>query len=85
MWVGTALFAQVVGVLAVYATGLKVLVLPLGRTLLVVALVVVMTAIVAELVRLVLAMMMTSIVAILALGVHPMAPGLAGKMLAQFA
>ena len=39
MWVGTALFAQVVGVLAVYATGLKVLVLPLGRTLLVVALV----------------------------------------------
>ncbi len=55
---GTALFVQVLGVLAVDATGLEVLVFALGGTLPVVAFVVAMTAIVVELVLLVLAMLM---------------------------
>jgi hypothetical protein len=57
-WVGTALFVQVLGVLAVDATGLEVLVFALWGTLPVVA-VVVVTAIIAELVLLASAMLMT--------------------------
>ncbi len=62
------------------ATGLEFLVLVLGGTFLVVALVVAMTAIVAELVLLALAVMMTTIVVVLALNVQPVAPALVGDM-----
>jgi hypothetical protein len=67
----TALFVQVVGVLGMYATGLEVLVLVLGGTLLVVVLVVAPTAIVAELLLLASAMMTMTIVAIVAQAYDP--------------
>jgi hypothetical protein len=75
--IGTTLFVGVVGMLAMDATGLEVLVLTLGGTLPVVALVVAVTAIVAELVLLASAMMtMMTIVVIVLSSVQPVAPAL---------
>ncbi len=62
--VGMALFVQVVGVLAVNTAGLEAFALVLRGTLLVVAFVVVATAIVAELALLALTTMMTTIVVV---------------------
>jgi hypothetical protein len=56
----------------------------LGETLLVVALVVAVTALVAELVLLASAMLTVMIVVVLALSVQPLTPALVGKTL-QFA
>jgi hypothetical protein len=64
--------------------GLEALVLACGGSLLVVVLVVATTAIVVELVLLALAMLMVTIVAVVALSIQPVAPALVGKML-QFA
>ncbi len=76
--VGTALFIRVLGVLAVDATGLKVLVFALGGTLPVVAFVVATTAVIAEHALLALAML-TTMVAAIALIVQPVAPTLVGE------
>ncbi len=65
-WVGTALFVQVLGVLAMDATGLEVLVFALGGTLPVIAFAIAATAVIAELALLVLAML-TMMVATVAL------------------
>jgi hypothetical protein len=56
-WVGTALLVQVLGMLAMDATGLEVLVFALGGTLPVIVFVVAVTAIIAELALLTLAML----------------------------
>jgi hypothetical protein len=63
---------------------LEALVLVLGETLLVVAIVVAMTAVVAKLVLLASAMLMVTIVAIVASSIQPLTPALVGKTL-QFA
>jgi hypothetical protein len=73
--VGTALFVQVLGLLAVDATGLEVLVFVLRGTLPVIAFVVATTAIVAELALLALAML-TMMVAAVASIVQPVVPTL---------
>ncbi len=70
-----ALFVQVLGVLAVDATGLEVLVFALGGTLPVIAFVVTATAIVAEL-ALLMSAMLTTMVAAVALIIQPVAPAL---------
>ncbi len=62
--VGMALFVQVLGVLAVDATGLEVLVFALRGTLPVVGFVAAVTAIIAELVLHALAMLMTMVAAV---------------------
>jgi hypothetical protein len=62
--IGTALFIQVLGVLAGDATGFEVLVFALRGTLPVVVFVVAMTAIITELVLLVLAMLTTMVAAV---------------------
>ncbi len=74
-WAGTALFVQVLGVLAVNATGLEVLFFAFRGTLSVVVFVLVVTAVIAELALLALAML-TSMVATVALIVQPVAPTL---------
>jgi hypothetical protein len=61
---GRALFVRVLGVLAMDATGLEVLVFALGETLPVLAFVVAATAIVTELVLLALAMLTMMVAAI---------------------
>ncbi len=76
--VGTALFVRVLGVLAVDATGLEVLVFVLGGTLPVVAFALAATAIVTELVLLALAMLMTMVAAVASI-VQPVAPTLVGE------
>ncbi len=75
---GMALFVQVLGVLAMDATGLEVLVFALGGTLPVVAFVVAMTAVVAELALLASAMLRSTVAAV-ALIVPPVALTLVGK------
>ncbi len=72
---GMALFVRLLGVLAVYATGLEVHVFVLGGTLPVIGFVVASTAIIAELALLALAML-TTMVAAVALIVQPVAPTL---------
>jgi hypothetical protein len=62
--VGTALFVQVLGVLAVDSTGLEVVVFALGGTLPVVVFVLAVTAIVAELALLVSALLTTMVAAV---------------------
>jgi hypothetical protein len=76
--VGMALSVQVLGVLAMDATGLEVLVFALGGTLPVVAFVIATTAAIAELALLTLAML-TMMVAAVASIVQPVAPILVGK------
>ncbi len=76
--VGTALFVRVLGVLAVDATGLEVLVLALGGTLPAVAFVVAATAIVAELALLASAMLTTMVAAVASI-IQPVAPTLVGE------
>ncbi len=58
---------------------LEALVLALEKTLLVVALVVAVTAVVTELVLLASAMLMVTINAVIALSVQPLAPALVGE------
>jgi hypothetical protein len=71
--IGMALFLQVLGMLAVDATGLEVLVFALGGTLPVVAFVVTTTVVIAELVLLALAMMTRMVAAVVSI-VQPVAP-----------
>jgi hypothetical protein len=66
-WVGTALFVQVLDLLAVDATGLEVLFFALGGTLPVVAFVVAMTAVIAELALLALAMLTTIVTTVVSI------------------
>jgi hypothetical protein len=73
-----ALFVQVLGMLAMDATGLEVLVFALRRTLPVNTLVIAATAVVLELALLMLAML-TTMVATIALIVQPVAPTLVGE------
>jgi hypothetical protein len=78
VWVGTALLVQVLGMLAMDATGLEVLVFVLSGTLPVVAFVITATAIVVELTMLASAMLTTMVTAV-ALIVQPVAPMLVGE------
>ena len=79
-----ALIVQVIGVLAVLVAELEALVLVLGETLLVVALVAPATTIVTELVLFALAMLTVTIGAVVASSIRPLTPALVGKTL-QFA
>jgi hypothetical protein len=76
--VGMALFVQVLGVLAMNATGLEVLVFALGGTLPVVAFIVTATAFIAEL-ALLASDMLTTIVAAVTWIVKSVAPTLVGE------
>jgi hypothetical protein len=78
--IGASLFVRVVGVLAIDVTELKVLVLTPGGTLPVVALVVLVTTIVAKFVLLASAMMMATMMAVIVLSIQPVAPALVGDM-----
>jgi hypothetical protein len=78
-WIGTALFVQVVGLLAMNMAGLEAHALTLRGPLLLVTFVLFATTILAELALLRLTMMMTTI-AVVALSVQPVALGLIGEM-----
>jgi hypothetical protein len=77
--VGTALFVQVLSVFAMHMTGLEILVRALGGTLLVVLLVVVASTTITKLGVLALTVLST-IIAIVALRMQPVAPALVGEM-----
>jgi hypothetical protein len=77
--IDTELFVLVLGVLTMDATGLEVLVFALGETLPVVAFIVAVTAIVAELALLGLAMLTTMVAAVASI-IQPVALTLVGKM-----
>jgi hypothetical protein len=81
VWVGTALFVRVLSVFAVHVTGLEILVLALGGTLLVVSLVVVASTTITKIGVLALTIALRMI-AVAASRVPPVAPALAlvGKM-----
>jgi hypothetical protein len=70
-----ALFVRVLGMLAVDATGLEILVFALGGILPVVAFVVIATAVIAELALLVLAVLRTMVAAVASI-VRPVTPTL---------
>ncbi len=79
VWVGTALFVQVVGVLAVNTAGLEALALALRGTLLVIAFFVVTTAVIAEL-ALLASTMMTMTLDVITSSVQPVALALIREM-----
>ncbi len=77
--IGTALFVQVLSMFAMHVTGLEILFHMLRRTLLVVLLVIVASAIVATL-RVFVSTVTSTMIAVIALCMQPVAPALASKM-----
>jgi hypothetical protein len=77
--IGTALFVQVLSIFAMHVTGLEILFHMLGRTLLVVLLVIIVSATVAKL-RVFMSTVTSTMIAVISLRMQPVAPALAGKM-----